>query len=138
MRADYLSRQKQWEEEQARQATELAAEPDDEEMVADDNLDREPVADRPVCCVLMNTAETDLVEDYLTQEDLELSSMSSMLEDIQASRGNEDRAMSDYGSDDEEYNQLFMDVLVKLEERGAGVPIGASSQEKHEMDVSMG
>ena len=64
--------------------------------------------------------------------------MSSMLEDVQASGGNEDRTMSDYGSDDEEYNQLFMDVLVQMEKRGAAAPANATSQEKQEMDVTMG
>ena len=116
----------------------MAAEPDDEEMVANDNRDRKPLVYLLVCCVLIKAAEIDLVEEYLTQEDRELSLMSSMLEEIQASGRNEDRAMSDYGSDDEEYNQLFMDVFVQLEERGAGLSANVSSQEKQEMDVSMG
>ncbi|MCJ1390064.1 hypothetical protein MMC18_002922 [Xylographa bjoerkii] len=122
LRTDYLSRQKQWEEEQARRARDLAAEPEDEEMEAGDAPD--------------SLQEIDFVEQFLSQEDQELEATLSMLDD---ERQNEaiQNAMTDYGSEDEEYDQYFMDFVQQVEQKVPGIAIAAELQQEQEMDFVM-
>ncbi|MCJ1404955.1 hypothetical protein MMC11_008181 [Xylographa trunciseda] len=122
LRTDFLSRQKQWEEEQARRAQELAAEPDDEDMEAGDAPD--------------SSHEFDLVEQFLSQEDQELEMTISMLEYEKQSEAVQN-AMTDYGSEDEEYDQYFMDIIHQVEQKTPGATVAAEAQQDQEMDFIM-
>ncbi|MCJ1410899.1 hypothetical protein MMC19_004986 [Ptychographa xylographoides] len=124
MRTDFLSRQRGWELEQARRAAELATGPEDEAMEAGVNM-------------ATVTQEDELVEDFLSEEDKELEAMVSMLEDARQDNGEQDNSMTDYGSDDDDYNQFLMDVVQRIEQKGPDGDILQGSQQEQDMDVTM-
>ncbi|MCJ1243512.1 hypothetical protein MMC30_000709 [Trapelia coarctata] len=123
LRTDFLTRQKQWEEEQARRAAELAAAPD-EDMDTGDIPDRSP--------------DVNLFEEYLSQEDQELTVMSSMSEEVQSSNGHHQNETSDYGSDDEEFERLLMDAVQQMEYQTSSISNPEPSLENHDMDMTIG
>lgn len=95
LRADFLSRQKQWEVEQARSAPEAPQAPEDEEMAeTSDAID-----------------ELEFVDHILSQEDQELEAIFSSMEDERQQDDYQTYPMSNYGSDDEEYDKLFEEVM---------------------------
>ncbi|MCJ1414687.1 hypothetical protein MMC32_001014 [Xylographa parallela] len=140
LRTDFLSRQKQWEEEQARRARELAAGPEDEDIEPRDA----PDSSQGPCKVLLKLEErfltkcidVDLVEQFLSQEDQELEATISML-DNERQNESAQTAMTDYGSEDEEYDRYFMDIVQQVEQKVAGVVIAAEPQQDQEMDYVM-
>ncbi|MCJ1431986.1 hypothetical protein MMC27_001342 [Xylographa pallens] len=140
LRTDFLSRQKQWEEEQARRARELAAGPEDEDMEARDVPDSSQGPLQSALKVeerfLTKRIDVDLVEQFLSQEDQELEATISMLDN---ERQNEpaQSGMTDYGSEDEEYDQYFMDIVQQVEQEVAGVVIAVEPQQDQEMDFVM-
>ncbi|MCJ1377678.1 hypothetical protein MMC17_000774 [Xylographa soralifera] len=121
LRTDFLSRQKQWEEEQARRARELAAGPEDEDMQAGDVPD--------------SSQDVDL-EQFLSQDDQELEATISMLDNERQNEPHQN-VTTDYGSEDEEYDQYFMDIVQQVEQKVAGVVIAPEPQQDQEMDFVM-
>jgi hypothetical protein len=100
-RLDFISEQKRWEERKARQAPEL--EPD---FLDDD------VLDLTVSSYTSNSApqtEQEMEEaDYiLAQEEFELQQLIASMEEAQSVP---DNASQHYGSDDDDYDQIFMEV----------------------------
>lgn len=57
-------------------------------------------------------AEIEMVDQILSQEDQEFEALISLL---QRNEHGQDQTNSAYGSDDDEYDQLFMDVMSKEE-----------------------
>ena len=75
-------------------------------------------------------------EDYLFPEDLELDDLA--METGQSGRPEEqlEKDHTDYGSDDEEYQQLLMDVALEVEQ--GGQQEATAHESGREMDVAMG
>ena len=63
--------------------------------------------------------------------------MVSMLEDARQDNGEQDNSMTDYGSDDDDYNQFLMDVVQRIEQKGPDGDILQGSQQEQDMDVTM-
>ncbi|MCJ1296411.1 hypothetical protein MMC34_007977 [Xylographa carneopallida] len=122
LRIDFLSRQKQWEEEQAHRARELAAGPEDEDMEARDLSTSWP--------------QDELVEQFLSQEDQELEATISML-DSEGHNKLAKTATTDYGSEDEKYDQYFMDIVQQVERKVASIDVAAEPHHDQEMDFVM-
>ncbi len=85
-----------------------------------------------------------MVDQFLSHEDQgmeELVSSRQHAEDDREER-NHDHAKSDYGSDEEEYDQLFMEVFMEKEivvgRVGAAAEAGSKQDQDHEMDISLG
>lgn len=87
---------------------------------------------------LTHFVEIDLVEEYLSQEDQELSVMSSMLDEVQSSPVHNQLEMSDYGSDDEDYERLLMNAVQKMEQQPLSSLNSEPTQEHHDMDMTVG
>ncbi|MCJ1283383.1 hypothetical protein MMC26_002711 [Xylographa opegraphella] len=121
LRTDFLSRQKQWEEEQARRARELAASPEDEDMVAGEVPD--------------SSQDVDLVEQFLSQEHQDLQATISMLDNERQHKPAQ-TATTDYGSEDEEYDQFLMDIVQQVEQEVTGA-VAAEQPQDLEMDFVM-
>jgi len=90
------------------------------------------------CLRLTHLVEVDLFEQFLSQEDQELIVMSSMLEEVQSTHGHSQHEMSDYGSDDEEFDRLLMDAVQQMEHRSSNSPNPEPSLENHDMDTTNG
>ena len=86
---------------------------------------------------LTHLVEVDLFEQYLSQEDQELSVMSSMLQETQ-SHGHNQNESSDYGSNDEELEKWLMDAVQQMEHQTSSDPNPEPSLENHDMDTTMG
>ena len=71
----------------------------------------------------------------MSQEDQEFEALISLMQ-------NEDRdqenIMSVYGSDEEEYDELFMEVVSKQEASTRGIQSEGPTNTEQSMDVSMG
>lgn len=63
-----------------------------------------------------------------------------MLEDQEPGGDDYEDVMSNYGSDDEEYQDFFMDVLQQIEQKAAEATPSAilQQQQNQDMDVTMG
>lgn len=84
-----------------------------------------------------------MVDQIIFQEDQSIEDLVSSMQHAEDDGGQDDQhhATSDYGSDEEEYEQLFMDVLSTTETVEGYVGEAAKWWERgqgHEMDVSSG
>ncbi|KAI9771303.1 MAG: hypothetical protein M1840_002273 [Geoglossum simile] len=102
MRSIYISEQKRWEAKQARIAREILASQEEEEdiLVVDSG----------------NTEDARIIDDLLDEENAELEALVSLWESPQSvNNGNSTPAptsiLPNSGSDDEEYDQLFLDLV---------------------------
>lgn len=80
-------------------------------------------------------AEIEMVDQILSQEDQEFEALISLM---QSEEHNEERNTSTYSSDDEEYDQLFMDVMSKEEVAEGDVKEAGKTDTDEVMDISMG
>ena len=83
--------------------------------------------------------EVDMVDEIFSQEDQEVEELVSWM---QRAEGNENgelarQSMSDYGSDDEEYDRLFTDVMTEVHEQKAN-DAETDSGQALDMDMSLG
>ena len=79
-----------------------------------------------------------MVDEILSQEDQEIEELVSWMQHAEGHKNEEpaQHPISDYGSDDEEYDKLFMDVVTKAsgqKESNAGTDLGQAL----EMDLSL-
>jgi len=80
-------------------------------------------------------AEIEMVDQILSQEDQEFEALISLM---QSEEHNEERNTSTYSSDDEEYDQLFMDVMSKEEVAEGDAKEAGKTDTDEVMDISMG
>ncbi|MCJ1476676.1 hypothetical protein MMC13_005344 [Lambiella insularis] len=142
-RTDFLSRSREWKEEQARLAAEQAPEPEDEEMDLRNVSDsiQGLAHDRYLVTETDAVVELDLVEQFLSQQDQELEATLSMLEDQKPAAEDCENAMTDYGSDDDdEYERFLVNVLEQVEQNVADATASTDAQQEkdQDMDVIMG
>lgn len=79
-----------------------------------------------------------MIDQILSQEDLEIEELIA-LRQLAEDGGNNDqrqRPVSDYGSDEDEYDRLFMKVVSGVEGHTDGAADVVSKQD-HEMDISL-
>ena len=132
LRRDFLEERRAWEREQERVAAAWDARPEDEEALPD--LDGRPRAlERRIGSD--QSSEQRFVEECLSQEEQELEAMLITVERSPAP-GHEPRSdPTDYGSDDEEYQQLLMEAAREAER--AAQPQAASQHQDQSTDVTM-
>ena len=81
-----------------------------------------------------------MVEDFAAQEKEEIEAFMSSMSISHSSREQplDDRDMSTYGSDDEEYDMLMMQALEEAEKQHSVVQPSHPDESGGDMDVSMG
>ena len=86
--------------------------------------------------ILFNRTETEMVDQILSQEEQTFDALLSL---IRGQQGEEkENTGSDYGSDDDDYDQLFMEVMCKERTTEGQAEGGESSAIEYdaEMDTS--
>lgn len=80
----------------------------------------------------------DMVEKILSQEDQELEVLVSLMDHATTKRVEHAAIRSEYGSDDEDYDHIFMDVMAAAESRSreANKDPDPPSCPDQEMDMS--
>lgn len=82
--------------------------------------------------------EADMVDQILSQEDQRLEELVSSMQGGEQNRDpDEPQANFNYGSDEEYFDQLFMEVLSQTKTSQCRAGEGSSKQDQ-EMDESMG
>ena len=123
VRSDVLAQQRAWEQALEREAASGPA-LEEEDM---DDFDE----------------ESYLVEDFAVRDDQEIEALAAMAD----SRSEQTREtlqdeyeceMSDYGSDDDEYDALLVQALQDFEKQRSSQEIPLPSQDDHCMDMSLG
>ena len=86
-------------------------------------------------------AEVEMVDQFLSHENQEFEALvSSMQDSADQEDHHQQTTMSDYGSDEEEYDQLFMEIMSRQgsgERRTDMIDENAPAQD-HDMDISLG
>ncbi len=84
--------------------------------------------------------EVKMVDQILTQEDREFEALVSSMQNNADQEQDQDTTVSDYGSDEEEYDQLFMEVVSKQgsAERNSSTIGDDAPKQDQEMDISVG
>lgn len=86
------------------------------------------------------TIEVDVVDQFLSQENEEFEALVSSIQDRNNRADKEDNSQLNYGSDDEEYDALFIQIAPEgvLFEAHAGDASRLPIEQGQEMDVSTG
>ncbi|KAF6238202.1 hypothetical protein HO173_003836 [Letharia columbiana] len=125
LRKDFLSKQREWELNQERSAPETPQALDDDEREAESD----------------STEEVKMVDRIFSQENQAFEALILSIQDIADQEDHhQQKTMSDYGSDEEEYDQLFKEVMSRQgsAERSTDT-VGVGVPEQHqEMDISLG
>ena len=141
MRKDFLLRQKEWELDQARSAPEAPQVLDDDEREAVSAMDGKSA--EHVCVYFplrFCLAEVEMVDRILSQENQEFEALVSSMQDNSDQEYHQQTTASDYGSDEEEYDQLLMEVISR---QGSAEPSTSTlrdhaPEQDQEMDISVG
>lgn len=82
-----------------------------------------------------------MVDRILSQETQEFEALvSSMQDNADQKDHHQQKTISEYGSDEEEYDQLFMEVMSRqgLAERSTDAVGDGAPEQDQEMDISLG
>ena len=84
--------------------------------------------------------EVELVDKFLLLETQEFEALVSSVQDTADQEHHQQTTFSDYGSDEEEYNQLFVEVISRQgsAERSKSTVGGDPPSQDQEMDISVG
>lgn len=124
LRKDFLSRKKEWELDQARSAPEVPQVIDDEREAESNSIE-----------------EVEMVDQFLSQENQAFEALvSSMQDSADQEDHHQQKTMSDYGSDEEEYDQLFKEIMSGQgsAERSTDTVDDDATEQDQEMDISLG
>ncbi len=138
---DYISRQKQWEAEQARMAEESTAVPEDDEMDTAASTGQSSGMPRfwdGFSARADDGEDTDAVEQVLSQEDQELEALVSLMEAEGKVSQDHVPSPTEYGSDDEDYNDIFKEVLNGSDAQLRADGARNQTEQDQEMDTSNG
>lgn len=111
---DFISKQKQWEAEQARIAAEATAPTEDDEMDSMTSTGAKSGILFMVNSLPVNAdceIDSEVMEKVLSEEDQELEALVSLMEAEGPDSKQHVKSPTEYGSDGEEYDDLFMEVL---------------------------
>lgn len=78
------------------------------------------------------------MDEVLSQEEQELEALVSLMEADNLIAKDQDNATAGYGSEEEDYDRLFMEVLEQPERMQATNTTRAPPNNDGEMDISMG
>ena len=83
-----------------------------------------------------------MVDNVLSQENEELEALLSLMSQENIAQDQQEHPMSDFGSDVDEYDSIFLDVLAEVEGKGNEKQITstdlADQAADSQMDTSMG
>ena len=138
LRKDFLAEQRQWEDNLARSAPSDPVAPEDDdgkESSLTSNIEGSQFSPISRLYLLIDTRIVEMVDKILLQEDQELQALIALTErqDI-----DNDKIVSKYGSDDDEYDLFFSEILVAADLRGknAGGNPAVPSSTDQEMDTT--
>ncbi|KAL8826907.1 MAG: hypothetical protein Q9191_003510 [Dirinaria sp. TL-2023a] len=139
LRKDFISQKKQWEEEMARNAPEGLETPEEDESEAhgDDYGRNGNYMNFAVIEYSYKLAEAEMVDDVLSQENQELEALLSLNSQENRAIDDQQHAMSDFGSDVDEYDSIFLDALVKVESEANQARATSSAQAGQILDSQM-
>ncbi|KAI9829779.1 MAG: hypothetical protein M1819_006016 [Sarea resinae] len=126
-----MSRLRRWEIEQARVARELPIELEQDEMEIGTDSFHQP-------------QDVENIDILLQQQDAEIAAQCSSMENDTNNSEHDDNTSTNYGSDEEDYDHLFLEVLGERSEGHSGYDdlcstSGALGQgDDHKMDTSNG
>ncbi|KAL9120519.1 MAG: hypothetical protein Q9187_002925 [Circinaria calcarea] len=123
LRSDFIARQRRWEEEKARSASEVPSAPEDEEMDVENASDY---------------GHDIVFEEILLQEERELDALSLEMDEQQDTNLEQKHIMPEYGTDDEEYERLLVDALEQAENEKSRLDPETPIPEDQHMDTEMG
>lgn len=86
-------------------------------------------------------AEVEMVDQFLSQENQAFEALvSSMQDSADQEDHHQQKTMSDYGSDEEEYDQLFKEIMSGQgsAERSTDTVDDDATEQDQEMDISLG
>lgn len=85
-------------------------------------------------------AEVEMVDKFLLLENQEFEALVSSVQDTADQEHHQQTTLSDYGSDEEEYNQLIVEVISTQgsAERSKSTVGNDSPNQDQEMDISVG
>ncbi|SLM40919.1 hypothetical protein LPUS_11775 [Lasallia pustulata] len=126
LRRDFLAQQRDWEADLARSAPNAPAASDDEDM------------DMEKAATLGQAQSADnLMEEVLSREEQELEALISLMERDDRAAKDREGATADYGSEEEDYDRLFMEVFERPERRHPSNTPRAPQGTDVEMDITM-
>lgn len=135
---DFISRQKQWEAEQARIAAESTEVLEDEEMVPNEVEDGGLQSTKTSYRTDGVVTDTDLVEQVLSQEEQELQALVSLMEGQDKDALPPAESHTEYGNDDDDYDIIFMEALNGFDPQAQHDGTKQSTGQDQEMDMSKG
>lgn len=86
------------------------------------------------------TSEIEMVDEALTQEDREIEALISLLDNEEKSGDGHPHDMSDYGSDEEDFDDLFLEALAKADKTSNALVSSRNPSDQnldYEMDISI-
>ncbi|ORY08956.1 hypothetical protein BCR34DRAFT_626032 [Clohesyomyces aquaticus] len=113
-RLDFISSQKRWEAEKSRQAPQLDSDCIDEEFFGETTRD---AAESDAMQLQQEVTEADYI---LQQEEREMQALIALMEDEEQSA--QDTSSQHYGSDDEDFDQLFVEYTTTAETQNQDQP----------------
>jgi len=139
MRLDFVARRKRWEAQQARAAPKLDGAVDEDEEIEGSACDGQQHHTQTMSQGFDQQSwdqerEAEVVRQ---QEERELEALIALMEEEDSMR--EEEGMQHYGSDEEDYDSLFMDYVQSDEARDRpNVPTASHDQDDDAMDTSNG
>ena len=141
MRNDFLSRQKEWEDDQARSA------PEDPQILDDDEQELRSTSiggksygylHTYIVSTNMLLKEVDMVDQILLREDQEFEALvSSMQDHAEEEDQSQQDTLSHYGSDEDEYDHLFIELMSRQRSTEKGTDPGGESATEQDQDMDM-
>lgn len=142
LRRDFLTRRKEWEEAQIISAPEAPSgmENEGEPTPWSNTSLKEQFGTSPQLGSRSSMTEAEIVEQVILQEDQEFEALVSLLQESNQAVEDRENVATDYGSDEEDYDRLFIEVMTK---EGITRSDPEGSQEKapnrdQDMDMSLG
>ena len=82
----------------------------------------------------------EMIEDALFHEDQEIEALVSLMDCEATGKGDCEHGPSEYGSDEEDYDRIFIEAAAAAEVRSIEANNGPVSQQclDHDMDMSLG
>ena len=141
MRNDFLSRKKEWEDNKARSA------PEDPQILDDDEqeLGSTSIRGKSQGCLhtyMVSTnmllKEVEMVDQIFLRENQEFEALvSSMQDHAEEEDQSQQDTLSHYGSDEDEYDQLFIEVMSRQRSTEKGTDPGGESATEQDQDMDM-
>lgn len=146
LRRDFLTRQRDWEAELARSAPIAPAASDDEDMDMDEGgIIAQEQSRCPIFALsgtetplMLSAGANNMMEEVLSHEEQELEALVSLMEVRETTAKHQEGATAGCGSEEDDYDRLFMEVLEQPERTQSINTSRAAPDNDAEMDISVG